>query len=278
MVYKQYVQCCDELRVIGQLVLRGTRVVIPKKLRPRVLSLAHQAHLGIVGTKQQLRSKVWWPGMEKDVEKYCKACHGCQLVSRPDYVEPVQTTSLPSGPWRDLAINLLKPLPTGESILIVIDYYSHYYEIDVMKSTVTSKIIESLETIFSRHGLPEALTSDNGPQFISTEFKGYMENQGILHRKITAKCPQANGEVERQNPSLLKIIQIAHTEKKDWKKELNTYLTSYRSLLQLPVSAQQSYYLGERCEHNCQNLRTYMLSMKCEIEIMSESKRYADET
>ena len=87
IVYKQYIPCCDELCVIGQLVLRGTRVE----------------------TKQQLRSKVWWPGMEKDVEKYCKACHGCQLVSCPDYVEPVRTTSLPSGPWRDLTIDLLGP-------------------------------------------------------------------------------------------------------------------------------------------------------------------------
>jgi len=50
-----------------------------------------------------------------------------------------------------------------------------------------------------------------------------MDNQGIKH-------PQANGEVERQNQPLLKRIQIAHAEKKDWKKELNTYLAAYRSL------------------------------------------------
>ncbi len=61
--------------------------------------------------------------MEKDVEKYCKSCYGCQLVSRPDPVEPIRTTSLPSSPWRDLAVGLLGPLPTGDSILVVIDYY-----------------------------------------------------------------------------------------------------------------------------------------------------------
>ena len=106
---------------------------------------------------------------------------------------------------------------------MVVDYYSRYYKVDVLKSKTAPKIISSLEEIFSRHGLPESLTSDNGPQFISAEFAENMDNQGIRH-------PQANGEVERQKQSLLKRIQIAHAEKKDWKKELNTYLTAYRSL------------------------------------------------
>ena len=57
-----------------------------------------------------------------------------------------------------------------------------------------------------------------------------MTQQGIRHHKVTAKWPQANGEVERQNSSLLKRIQITHAEKKDWKKELNVYLAAYRAL------------------------------------------------
>ena len=156
--------------------------------------------------------------------------HACQLVSRPEPPEPVRTTTLPTGPWRDLAVDLLGPLPTGVSILEVVDYYSRYYEIDIMKSTVASRIIESLEEMFSRHGLPESMTSDNGPQFIASEFAAYMEHQGIRHHRVTAKWPQANGEVEGQNRSLLKRIQIEHAEKKNWKKELKTYLVAYRSL------------------------------------------------
>ena len=83
-------------------------------------------------------------------------------------------------------------------------------------STVASKVISSREEIFARHGLPESLTSDNLPQFIATEFTEYMKQQKIRHHRVTAKCPQANGEVKRQNSSLLKRLQIAHAEKKDW--------------------------------------------------------------
>ena len=99
-----------------------------------------------------------------------------------------------------------------------------------MRSTVAYNLISSLEEIFARQGLPESLTYDNAPHFVSTECTGYMEQQGIRHHGVTAKLPQANGEVERQNSSLLKRLQITHAEKKDWKEELNVYLAAQRSL------------------------------------------------
>ena len=72
------------------------------------------------------------------------------LVSHPDHVELFRTTVLSTGPWRESAVDLLGPLPTGKSILVVIEYYSRYCEIEVMKSRITSKHIERLETRSTR--------------------------------------------------------------------------------------------------------------------------------
>ena len=227
---KPYAPIVNELCVIGYLVLRGTRIVLPQRLQARALTLAHEGHLGIVGTKQHLRTKVWWPGMEKAAEKYCKACHGCQIVARADPPEPLRSTGLPDGPWQDVAIDLLGPLPTNHSILVVVDYYSRYYEYDIMTSTTAEKVIDSLESIFSRHGLPISCRSDQGPQFKSDLFKEYCETNGIVHVKTTPKWAQANGEVERQNSSLMKRIRIAQAEGLDWKRELRKYVTVYRSI------------------------------------------------
>jgi len=227
---KVYAPAAGELCVIGQLVLRGTRIVLPSKLRPQAISLAHEGHLGIVGTKQNLRSKVWWPGIDKATEKFCKSCYGCQLVARPNPPEPLTSTTLLEGPWQDLAVDLLGPLPSGHSILVVVDYYSRYYEYAIMTSTTTVKVIDNLEEIFSRHGLPITIKSDNGPQFISGEFQEYCVQNGIVHLKTTPKWPQANGEVEQQNASLMKRIRIAQAEGVDWKKELRRYVTKYRSI------------------------------------------------
>ena len=54
---------------------------MPSELRESTLELAHERHPGIVNMKKVLRTKVWWPGIDKDVEKFCKSCYGCHLVS-----------------------------------------------------------------------------------------------------------------------------------------------------------------------------------------------------
>lgn len=226
-----YAAVARELCVVGFLILRETRIILPKTLQPRAIALAHEGHIGIVGTKQHLRSKVWWPGMDRAAERHCKSCHGCQIVSRPDAPEPLRPLPLPDGPWQDLAVDLLGPLPSKHSILVVVDYYSRYYEYEILTSTTATKVIDSLENIFSRHGLPATLKSDNGPQFKSDEFRSFCEENGIRHLKTTPKWAQANGEVERQNASIMKRIRIAQSEGLDWQKELRKYVTVYRGVI-----------------------------------------------
>ena len=226
---KLYAAVSPELCTSGNIVLRGGRIVIPKALRNRVLTLAHEGHLGVVGTKQNLRTKVWWPRMEKDAERFCRSCPGCQLVSRTNPPEPIKSTKLPSAPWEDIALDFLGPLPSGHSVLVVIDYYSRYYEISVMKSTTADKTVTALKTIFARHGYPLTIHTDNGPQFVSDTFANYMEIIGAKHIRVTPRWPQANGEVERQNQSLLKRMRIAQAEGKYWQEEILNYLTAYRA-------------------------------------------------
>ena len=218
-----------ELSTIGRLVLRGTRIVIPKSLRTKCIELAHEGHIGIVGTKKNLRTKVWWPKMDKDVEKFVKSCYGCQLVSQSPRPEPLKPTELPAGPWQDLAIDLMGPLPSGDYVLVCIDYYSRYFEIDIMKTITSEKIIESLEKMFIVHGLPLSITSDNGRQFLSETFEQYLLDNDIYHRHTTPLHPSANGEVERQNRTLLKRIKIAQAEGKEWKSEIRKFLFAYRT-------------------------------------------------
>ena len=173
----QYKHVRNELSALGKLVLRGTRLLIPRKLRERVLDLAHKGHQGLVKTKQRLRTKVWWAGIHKQVESRCKTCHGCQLVGLPTPPEPLRHTEFPSQPWIDLAADLMGPLPSGEYVLVVADYYSRYFEVDILTSVTSTKLIESLEKIFCIHGLPHSLKTDNGKQFVSDEFGVFPENE-----------------------------------------------------------------------------------------------------
>ena len=148
--------------------------------------------------------------MDRDAENYCKKCHGCQTISRPNAPEPVIATELPEGPWQDLAMDFLGPFPTGEQLLVIIDYYSRYFLIKIMKTTTTEKVIEALEETIDMFGIPYSVTTDNGPQFVSNDFEDYLVRLDVKHQRTTPRWAQANGEVERQNRTLLKAMRIAH--------------------------------------------------------------------
>lgn len=225
----RYYPVRDELCTVGKLVLRGTRLVIPQELRVKVMSLAHEGHVGMSATKLRLRTKVWWPGMDRDVVKYIESCHGCQLVAKANPPEPIVPTELPPGRWQDLAMDFLGPMPTGEYLFVVIDYYTRFYEVKITTSVTAKQTVRMLRKIIAAHGLPFSITSDNGPQFVSKELADFLEEQGICHRRVTPRWAQANGEVERQNRSMLKTMKIAQSQGKNWRDELITYLISYRT-------------------------------------------------
>ncbi|XP_046581664.1 uncharacterized protein K02A2.6-like [Haliotis rubra] len=242
----KYVPVRNELSAIGKIVLRGTRILIPKLLRENVLQLAHEGHPGIVRMKQRLRSKVWWPGIDADAEKFCRSCHGCQVVALPKSPPPMCRTPLPTSPWQHLAADLMGPLPTGEHVFVVVDYYSRYFELDVIKNTTAESIVDYLTRIFTTHGLPLSLKTDNGPQFTSKNFKEYLRHNGVEHKTSTPYWPQANGEVERQNQTILKRIKIAQVEGKDWKTELIPFLIMYRTTPQATTGKSPSELLFRR--------------------------------
>ena len=135
---------------------------------------------------------------------------------------------VPVGPWIDLGVDLLGPLPSGHSILVVVDYYSRYYEYSILQSTTTEKVLDSLDDMFSRQGWPMTIKPDNGPQFRSDEFGEYCTHYAIQHLRVTAKWAQANGVVERQNASIMKHVRIVQAACLNWKKELRTYVAKFQ--------------------------------------------------
>ena len=216
----------DELTATESLLLRGSRIVIPASLQSTALQLAHE---GIVRTKQLLREKVWWPGIDKDVEHLIRSCISCQAQSSQSCPQPLTMTEMPSRPWTVLHADLCGPFPSGESLLVLVDSCSRWPEVFILKSTTAAVIINRMKSCFAVHGLPEEIVTDNGPQFVAEEFDSYLRDHSITHRRVTPYWPQANSEVERFNRTLEKAIRAATTEGKDWKNEINTFLLNYRA-------------------------------------------------
>ena len=151
--------------------------------------------------------------MSKDVEKFIQQCHACQVTAPASIkCQPLQMTEIPKTPWETLAMDLKGPFPSGEHLLVVIDYRSRYPVIATLNNINSFEIISRLKEIFSIFGLPKCITVDNGTQFNSEEFKSFLKEHQIEHRRVTPYWPSANGEVERFNRTLGKAVQTAHAE------------------------------------------------------------------
>ena len=149
--------------------------------------------------------------------------------------------------------------------MVIVDYYSRFFEVVIMQSTTTEKIIGALIPIFARYGYPFSVKSDNGSQFQSEEFKSFLLEHGIEHHTSPPLWPQANGDVERQNRTLLKALKVAHVEGKGWKGELMKFLLAYRTTPQ--VSVTPAYLMFGR------ELKKTLLELRSDKNILDENVR-----
>ncbi|XP_065213313.1 uncharacterized protein K02A2.6-like [Planococcus citri] len=226
---KPYSAIATELCVVSGVLLRGNRIVVPSDIREQILSNAHEGHPGISKTKERLRTKVWWPGIDAMAEKYVRSCDSCQKVDKSITIEQMARRKLPDGPWQDLAIDF-KSLPASKQHLcVVVDYFSRYVEAIIMNEISAESTVEFLTDIFARHGVPYSITSDNGAQFTSAVFKNFCLSYGIVSYTSPPYWPQANGEIERQNRSLSKVLKVAQLKNESVKRALVDYLLMYRS-------------------------------------------------
>ena len=155
----------------GNTLMRGTRIVIPQCLQRRVVNLAHEGHQGVIKTKKLLREKVWFPGIDKLVEECVANCIPCQASTHVKTREPLRMTNLPKGPWQNISVDFCGPFPSGDYLLVAMDDYSRYPEVEILKSVSSKSTISKLDKMFSAFGIPEQVKSDNGPPFDSTEFR-----------------------------------------------------------------------------------------------------------
>ena len=121
----------DELSVYEGVILRGNRIVVPSSLQKKILKLSHETHQGIVKTKQFLRSRFFWPGMDSAAEAIIKNCRARVLNQPLKKYKPLLPVSLPCGPWVKGAVDIVGPV-NGKFILTYIDYYSSYPEAHIL--------------------------------------------------------------------------------------------------------------------------------------------------
>ena len=231
---KPFHRCREELSQVGGLIFKGERVVVPENLRSRMVTLAHESHQGIIRTKQRLRAVYWWPGLDAAVETAVKECDACALSDKTAQPRraPLMPVPLPDAAWDKLGIDFIGPMqgPLQQRYAIVmVDYYSKWVEMAFTKEPSSDAVIEFMNVVVSREGLPKQVVTDNGTHFTSQKFTTYLQSMGIDHIRVSPYHPAGSGAVERMNRSVKAALQMADIEESDRRRYMQTYLQNYRA-------------------------------------------------
>ena len=129
---KPYYPVRMELAVAKGLLLKGSRIVIPKSLQKDILERLHSGHMGMTKCRQRAKSSVWWPGIRKCIDEVVRNCGKCSKV-RIQHPEPLLPTTLPTRPWMKVGTDLFEW--EKNEYLLVVDYYSKFIEVAKLATT-----------------------------------------------------------------------------------------------------------------------------------------------
>ncbi len=194
-----------------------SQVVLPSSFR-EAMRLAHESawagHFGVRKTQDRVMRHFYWPDVRKDVTKYCRSCHTCQLVGKPNQTIPLAPLSPPpvmEEPFSRVMIDCVGPLPKtkkgNEYLLTIMDVGTRFPEAVPLRSIKTRPVVEALLQFFSRVGLPKEIQHDRGTNFTSNLFQDVVCQLGIKQVMSSAYHPQSQGAIERCHQTLKTMIK-----------------------------------------------------------------------
>jgi len=159
-----------------------TQLVVPLKLRDKVLQLGHEGimsgHQGIKRTYERVITNLFWPGVHGDVVRYCRSCDICQRTVPKGRVTKAPLGSMPliETPFLRVAVDLVGPIAPvtdrgNRYVLTMIDYATRYPEAVALRNIDAVTVVEALVTMFTRVGIPGEILSDQRSQFMSSGLK-----------------------------------------------------------------------------------------------------------
>ena len=217
-----------------------TQLLVPTRLRKQVLYQAHNSllsgHLGCKKTKQKILQKFYWYALKEDVYLHIHKCDICQADKKPLKIPRASLGSLATGaPGDCLATDYLGPLPMtprgNRYILLLTDHYSKYVEvIPVPNMTAEVCAARILNEYISRWGCPLAIHSDQGRTCESQIFKELCRMLEIRKTRTSVRNPKGNGQSERFNRTLLRMIRAYLCDEQDeWDLHLGCLAGAYRA-------------------------------------------------
>ncbi|XP_058218439.1 uncharacterized protein LOC131329357 [Rhododendron vialii] len=195
------------------------------------------AHSGGRSLAQRaLTQGYWWPKMVKQSEEYVKQCVRCQkqasLIHQPSFPLKMITSPWPFAVWAFDIVGKMPKAPGGfEYMHTATDLFTKWVEASPMIKTTAGDVERFIwKHIISRFGVPYAILSDNGSQFVTSALKAFYAKHHITIHNSSVAYPQGNGQAEASNKTITRGLKHRLDRKLGkWVEELPHVLWAYRT-------------------------------------------------
>uniref|UniRef100_A0A3B1IW77 Gypsy retrotransposon integrase-like protein 1 n=1 Tax=Astyanax mexicanus TaxID=7994 RepID=A0A3B1IW77_ASTMX len=224
------------------------QIVMPIAYRKHVLRLAHDGpwsgHLGVTKTYSRVLKCFFWPSLKKDVAEYCRTCHTCQCVGKPNQkIPPAPLCPVPvmGEPFERVLVDCVGPLPKSKSgnqfLLTIMCTATRFPEAIPLRKITAPVIVRALVKFFSTFGLPREVQTDQGTNFMSKIFQQVMKMLNIKHVVSSPYHPESQGALERFHQSLKSALKRYCLETgKGWDEGVPLLLFAFREAVQESLS------------------------------------------
>lgn len=212
------------------------QLTVPKGITDTILHALHDdlGHQGRHRTAWLVKSRFFWLGMDKDIRSKVDLCGRCvRQKTRPiPAAELVNITS--SAPMELVCIDYLSlEMSKGrfEHILVITDHFTRYamaVPTRNQKARTTARVL--FDNFFAHYGFPAKLHSDKAQNFESRVVRHLCKVAGIKKTRTTPYHPMGNGQAERFNQTLLRMLgTLEPALKSDWKSYVLPLVHAYNA-------------------------------------------------
>ena len=211
------------------------QIVLPKSLRQHVYDELHagMGHLGADRVGELARRRVYWPGMQQDIERYIQTQCSCLKQRKPPRKKSAAMQRIVSSSPLELVtidfLHLEKGAGNYEYILVIVDHFTKFAQAYPTKNKSTTTAARHLyQDFLLRFGIPAKLLSDQGKEFDSKVIHELCKLTGVKKIRTTPYHPQGNGITERMNRTILHMLRtLPETAKSKWPSLLNKLVHAY---------------------------------------------------
>ena len=182
------------LVTVGPVVMLHDRPVIPRSLRPAVMSHLHAGHASASSMFERAATCLYWPHFRSDLINHRAACKQCSRYAPSNPAMPPILPEDPAYPFESVCADFFNL--NSRNYLVLVDRFSNWITVCKLAEDKSENVIRVLREYISLYGIPSIFTSDGARVFTSKVFEDFCSRWGIIHRVSTAYNPRANKRAE----------------------------------------------------------------------------------